>query len=207
MYEGYKEIVVESFWGSIASLVFFQIFGYIVFQSFISYLDNLFMLFYGSIWLLTFLFFQSKVMVKIRFFLSKKSLKSTTFSLRQKDDWFKFILTIIFLIVWILFLVGYYPFPRSEYDIFKLIAFYIFSLVISSLFSTKIQKVMPETKNLKYHGSLLGGILAGLFFVILGYFFDKYADITFFNFYIPGMAGMGFVMMCLTIWLLQDQIK
>ena len=207
MYEDYREIVVESFWGVIASLVFFQIFGYMVFQSFINYFDNAFMLFYGSIWLLVFLFFQSKMMVKIRNFLSKNSLKSATLSLRQKDDWFKFILTFIFAAILVLFLLGYYPFPKSEYDILKLIAFYIFSLVVTSIFSVKLQEIKPETKNLKYQGSPLGGVFCGIFFVLLGYFFDKYANVNNFNFYIAGMPGMGVIMMCMTIWLFEDQIK
>jgi hypothetical protein len=206
-YIGYEEIKVESFWGAIASIIFFQIFGYLIFQSFISYLDNLFMIFYGSIWLLVFLFFQYKMMSKIRGFLSKKSAKTATLSLRQKDDWTKFILTLIFIVILILFIFGFYPFPQKEYDIFHLVMFYIFSLGVSSIFSIIIQKRIPQTKELKYQGSLGGGIVVGIMFLLLAYFFDIYGTFSFFNFYFIGMVGFGVIMICLTIWLLQDQIK
>ena len=93
-YSDYKQIKAESFWGAIASLILFQIFGFLVFQAFVYYLDNPFMLIYGSIWILAFLFFQSKMIAKIRVFLSKQSVKTATLSLRQIDDWIKFTLTI-----------------------------------------------------------------------------------------------------------------
>jgi len=207
-YYTYKEIKAESFWGAIASIVLFQIFGFIIFQAFIFYLDSPFMLFYGSIWLLVLLFFQSKMFAKIRVFLSKQTVKSATLSLRQIDDWAKFILTLIFIAVLILFFFDYYPFPIKDYDILHLIAFFVFSWVVCSIFSIKIQEGMPQTKNLKFQGSIGGGIIVGLMFMGLAYVFDRFADFElFFNFYLIGMAGLGIIMICLTIWLLQDQIK
>lgn len=207
MDENYKDVVVDSFWGAIACIIFFQIFGYLIFQSFISYLDNMLMLFYGGIWLLVFLYFQSKLMAKIRDYLSKNSIKSATLSLRQLDDWFKFILTITFSAILILFILGYYPFPQKKYNILHLVLFYIFSLIISSIFSMTIQKSIPKTKNLKYRGNLVGGFFAGGFFVLLAYLFDKFKQDSFLNFYLIGMIGFGFMTICLTIWLVNDQIK
>ena len=207
MYEGYQEIKTESFWGAIAAIVFFQIVGYMIFQSFISYLEQPFMFVWGCIWLLVFMFFQSKMMREIRQFLSRKSPRSATLSLRQIDDWIKFFLTIIFSVILLLFILGYYPFPKTDYDIFKLALFFIFSLFVSSIFSAQYQKTVPETKSMKFSGSPLGGVFGGLFFVIFGYLIENYADDPTFNFYILGMPGMGFIMMCLTILLVEDQIK
>jgi len=203
-YENLEEIKVESFWGAIASLIFFQIFGYMIFQSFISYLDNFFMLFYGGVWLLVLLYFQSKMMAKIRGFLSKKSITTATFSIRKVNDWFKFILSIVFIAILILFFFRFYPFPQKEFDMLNLLIFYVFSLIVSSVFAITIQKMIPQTKELKYQGSLAGGFVIGFIFVLLAYFFDAYSSSIFFNFYIPAMAGFGIMMICLTIWLLKN---
>jgi len=203
----YKEVKAESFWGAIACLVLFQIFGYIILQAFVFYLDNIFMLLYGSIWLLVLLFFQSKCISLIKTFLSKKNAREATLSLRQIDDWAKFILTKIFIVILIFFFLGFYPFPQKEYDIYCLVAFFIFSWIISSIFSMKIQEAMPQVRSLKFEGSLGGGIVVGVMFILIGYFMDYVnTDGTFF-FYLAGMAGLGIIMICTAIWLLQDQIK
>ena len=203
-----KEIKAESFWGAIANIFLFQIFGFIIFQAFIFYLDNPLMLFYGSIWLLALLFFQSKVLAKIRSFLSKQSIKSATLSLRQIDDWIKFVLTLFFIIILILFYFGFYPLPKKDWDAFSLIAFFVFSWIVSSIFSIKIQETRPQTKKLKFQGSAGGGIAVGIMFILIAYFFETVSSPSdYFNFYLPGMAGLGIVMMCLTVLFLEDQIK
>jgi hypothetical protein len=170
-YENLEEIKVESFWGAIASLIFFQIFGYIIFQSFISYLDDFFMLFYGGVWLLVLLYFQSKMMAKIQGFLSKKSITTATLSIRKVNDWFKFILSIFFIAILILFFFGFYPFPQKEFDTLNLLIFYVFSLIVSSVFAITIQKMIPQTRELKYQGSLAGGFCNWVCFCFISLFF------------------------------------
>jgi len=203
-----KEIVVDSFWGAIANIIFFQIAGFFIFQSFIFYLDNLFMMFYGGIWLLVLLYFQSKIMAKIRNYISSKSVKSATLSLRQVYDWIKVTLTIIFVLIFILFIFGFYPFPKKQYDLFSLILFYIFSLGIASMFSIWLERSIPQTKNIKFSGSPIGGIIVGIIFLLIAYFFDKVSgDLLMFNFYLLGMPGIGIITICLTILLLRDQVK
>ena len=203
-----KEIVVDSFWGAIANIIFFQIAGFFIFQSIIFYLDNLFMMFYGGIWLLVLLYFQSKIMAKIRNYISSKSVKSATLSLRQVYDWIKVTLTIIFVLIFILFIFGFYPFPKKQYDLFSLILFYIFSLGIASIFSIWLERSIPQTKNIKFSGSPIGGIIVGIIFLLIAYFFDKVSgDLLMFNFYLLGMPGIGIITICLTILLLRDQVK
>ena len=209
-----KEIMVDSFWGAVANIVFFQIVGFCIFQSFIFYLDDLFMMLYGGIWLLVLLYFQSKIMAKIRNYLSSKSVKSATLSLRNIDDWIKFVLTIVFIVIFILFIFDYYPFPQKEYDLFSLIIFYVFSIGIASLFSIWVERSMPQTNNIKYAGSPAGGFVIGFIFLLMAYFFNEMntmdeniVNFDFFNFYLLGMPGLGIMMICLTIILLKDQKK
>jgi len=203
----HKDIKIESFWGAIANIALFQIFGFIVFQAFVAYLNNLFMMFWGGIWLIVLLFFQSKMLAEIRQFLSKKSARSATLSLRQLDDWVKFILTIVFILILVSFSLGYYPFPKADFDVIKLVLFYIFSIVTSSVFSSLFKSALPKSGKMKYSGSPLGGFFGGLFFVLFGYFIENFTDEEFINFYLPGMPGIGFMVICLSILLLEDQIK
>ena len=202
-----RDIKIESFWGAIANIVLFQVFGFIIFQAFFAYLDKIFMMFWGGLWLIVLLFFQSKMMAEIRQFLSKKSERSATLSLRQIDDWVKFVLTIVFALILVLFSLGYYPFPKADFDLTKLILFYVFSLTASSVFSSLFKSALPKSGKMKYSGSPLGGVFCGLFFVLIGYFIENFTDEELINFYLPGMPGIGIMVICLSILLLEDQIK
>ena len=202
-----QEIVVESYWGAIANIVLFQIFSFIIFQAFVAYLDNLFMMFWGGLWLIVLLFFQSKMMAQIRQFLSKKSVRSATLSLRHFDDWVKFVLTIVFILVLFLFFLGYYPFPKADFNFVILILFFVFSITASSVFSSLFNSALPKSGKMKYSGSPLGGFFGGLFFVLIGYFIEYFTDEELINFYLPGMPGIGIMVICLSILLLEDQIK
>lgn len=215
------EITVESFWGAIASFILLQIFGYFIFQTFLVSIDfvNSFTFFgesgfiifiLGIGFLFMFMFFQSISFYKIRVFLSKNGFNSPFNFLTELDELIKFILAICFTIILIIIMIGYYPLPKKDSDFLILISFYIFSWFVSYLVS-KFRKQKASFLIAKGFNRY-AGIIAGLFFFILGLasqnlaFFKK--DEVFSQFaYFLGVVGLGIVIALVCSLLMENQIK
>ena len=200
-----KEITVESFWGAVAALFLFQIFGFIIFQAFITYLTSkLYLmvpfLLYGLIFMIIFMFADALTMKKIREFFINQGSRAAFQSLRQKDDFLKFCLAIVFFIILILFFLGYYPLPKKEYNLILLIIFFVFSWVVSLVFS-RITKRNSSLKLSNDKKGLVVGLFVGLWFSVLSYIISVEL------FYVFGMVGIGLIVLISSSWLLEDQIK
>jgi len=197
----FKEVRVESFWGAIATLVLYQIFGFIAFQAFLSYLKTPLFLVFGSIWIFAFMVADAVTFKKIKNYLGNEFTTSPLNSLKQLDDFIKFCVTIFFAFVLLLFIVGHYPFPFIEFDSATLFAYYIFSWIVSYIISLMLKKTKPSIKITKNRQGLVLGFTVGISFFLISYFTTQEV------FYLVGMVGLGFCIMIISSWLLDDQIK
>jgi hypothetical protein len=197
-----KELSVQSFWGAVASFILLQIFGYFIFQAFVFYFGSILMV-WGIPWLLVFMVFQAEVICKIKKFIREGSLAEgiKSFIPTQKrcfDDFFKFFLSVVFLIVFIAFLLGYYPFPMEKAPTMVLVAFYVFSWAVSWLVSYAIRN-RANSKVASGQGRTVGFAIGALFFAA-GLIFRELA-------YFHGFIGLGVSVILTVSWLLEDQVK
>lgn len=216
-YQEMSEIKVESFWGAIASFILLQIFGYLIFQTFLFSIDTLdsldeagwavFLLVVGFI--IAFLFFQSDSFLKINRFLINTN--NPIELLKQLDEKIKLILAIIFSIIFVLILLGYNPLLKKEYsNLLFVLVFYIISWFVSFGIS-KMRK--SNTPILVAKGSnRIAGIIFGFLFFIIGIsvqYIESTENIQQFKqfSYFLGLLGLGIVIMLVCTILLEDQIK
>jgi len=197
----YKEVVIESFWGAIATLFLYQLFGYIIFQAFLYYQLHLPYILFGGIWIFAFLTVDAITINKIRDFLQNTYTQSPLQQLKQIDDLIKAILATLFFIILLLFLAGYYPFPQYPYDLPLLISYFIISWIISYLISRMLQNKKPKIKISSDPKAIPMGLLIG------GSFFIITLTIAPGLFYLHGMIGLGIILLVSSSVLLKDQIK
>lgn len=204
-----KEIRVESFWGAVAAFFLYQIFGYIIFQAFLTYFSSSYLIIplilYGMIFMIIFMFANALTMKKIREFFINQGSQTAIQSLHQKDDFIKFCLAIVFFVVLVLFALGYYPIPKKEHNLILLIAFFIFSWMVSIIYSrlTKKDSSIKVTNDKK---GMLAGIFVGLWFLVISYIVSAVSG-SYTLFYIFGMVGFGVIVLVSSALLLEDQIK
>lgn len=210
------EIIVESFWGAIASFCLLQIFGYMLLRIFIISMDmlesdptmtELAISLFGIMFLFIFLSFQSISFYKIKQFVSKYNMDIAIQSLSQKDELIKLFLIPLFLVILILLAVGYHPFPKQEIDLIILALFYIFSWAISLLITILIKIKSPFY--IAKGTNRIVGILAGLLFFAFGIVGQKFIleeDGKIFA-YCLSIAGLGITIILVCSLLMEDQIK
>jgi len=215
-----KKIKVNSIWGAISSFFLLQIFGYVIFETFLQSVNFLqselssgfvaildFIIAIG--FLIMFLFFQSEAFFKIgQFFLENDS--NTIFNnLKKGDELIKFCLTPVFIIMLILIMFGFYPFQRYESNIYYLIIFYVFSWGVSIL----ISKLRKNKTTIAVYGGVdrIAWILLGLFFFILSIiiprssFIKDNADIMIKFIELLGMLGIGIVISLISSLLMDSK--
>ncbi len=189
-----EEIRVESFWGAIASFFLLQCFGFVVFQGFLFHFMNPFGVIWGGLWIALFIFFQSDTIQKIKQYFFEGKFNNILPHIRQPDDLLKMLLSFAFAGIFAAFLLGHYPFPKTEYDFFWEAGFFAFSILASS----RIKKA--KGSSVATGGARTVGFLVGLLFFGFGIFEPQV-------FYFHGMVGLGISTMMLCAWLLSDQIK
>jgi len=210
MDENLSEIKVESFWGAIACFVLLQIFGYVIFQTFLVSLNSWFTILMGGGFLFLSLFFQSECFYKIMSYVSKNKKNFAIESLNETKEKVKLVLAILFIVILIFFALGHYPLQQKDYSFFVLILFYVATWLISLLIS-KLRKHGVPIWVATGPGRLMGIIVGFIFFIIA--FFNE--SIPLFN-AIPGFQdyslflgtlGLGVCIILISSLLLQDQIK
>jgi hypothetical protein len=197
----FKEVTIESFWGAIATVLLYQLFGFIVFQAFLSYISVPIFLFFGGLWIFVFMIADAVTLKKIRKYLDNEFTISPVQSLKQIDDFLKFCVTLVFAVILVLFFLGYYPFPRYDYNIFTLFAYYLFCWVISYGISRLLKQSPSSILISKNRTGLLFGLVVGGVFILVSYFIAKEM------FYLHGMIGIGVCILIISSFLLEDQIK
>ncbi len=199
MTDDLRPIHVESFWGAIAAFFLHQIFGFVIFQGIVYQLFVFpLLLIWSGLWLLLFLIFQSETLRKIRRFFAENQFRNAFSSLKTPDDLAKFLATVIFAGIWVLFLIGFYPFPTYPLSPWLAGVFVVVSWIVSIWFG----KNNPENESRVNHGigALVTGLIVGGMFLIAGYASGGF-------FYLIGLVGLGVIVLLLTPLLVSDQIK
>jgi len=199
----FQEIKIESFWGCVASFLLFQLFGYVIYQSFLHHLDPTTMLPLpiGFIWILVFMLGEAGTMYHIRKFFMQQGSHNAIHSLHTTDDVVKMLLSILFAIFLVLIYLGYYPLPKKDIDIIGLMFFYGISWIVSYIASFSIDKFGSKLKQNKAPGAIIGGILVGSIFIVFSLIFNPVL------FYLFGLMGLGVIVLLSSSLLLEDQIK
>jgi len=124
-----SDVRVKSYFGAIAAFFVLQIFGSILYYAFRAYSSSFSILFPGF-YLVGFLYVQIDILVLIKNFLAEKKIPEL------KNASFRTIVKLIIgglaLIIFILFKIGYYPFPKNNTsDLLGEILFQLLILAIS----------------------------------------------------------------------------
>lgn len=139
-----KPITVGSFWGAFAALLLFQIMVHLCYNSFIVLIQSFnICAIAGLLFILIFALIQSNYIRIINNYLSKNKLERIFTLLKEKDELLRFIFAIFFSLILVAFLLGYYPFPTIQGDVFMEFAFYLLMWTVS-LVSIKLN--MKPTK-------------------------------------------------------------
>lgn len=205
-----SEIKVESFWGAISSFVLLQIFGYVIFHTFIVSInpENTMGIgiILGLVFILVFMFFQSDAFFKIKSFL--RANNNPKESLSQNDEKIKLFLAVVFGIILLLMILGYNPLFENNVSVHLIIVFYALSWAISWAMAKLRKNKIPVL--VASGGNRIAGIIMGSFFFILGISLkniDAGAElIPIQNYaYFLGLLGLGIVITLVSTILLEDQ--
>ncbi len=196
----FREVRVASFWGAVATILLFQIFGFIIFQAFLYYVQVPFLFIFGGIWIFAFMSADAVAFRKIRDFFQNEFTGTPLNSLKQVDDFVKCGVSVFFVGVLVLFAFGYYPFPHYEFTYGVLIGFYVFSWGGSLVISQLLKRSKPSIKISRDRRGLVMGVVIGIVFFSVAYFLAKEL------FYVFGMIGLGMCILVISSWLLEDQI-
>ena len=208
-------IKVESFWGALAALALIQAFGYIVFQSFLFILSEpdptcFIPYWWVFIWVLGFIAINNELLSGINNYLSKQNMKTAIDSLKQIDEKIKFIIFILFVFILILFLLGFYPFPKKDAEPLYLLNFYLFSIGIGYFAALKTKKTQAmkvsviggKSPALKGVFSIIGigWIVLSILLISIGLYFQEL-------FYYIGIFGFGSLTILISQTLIYKHVK
>ncbi len=130
-------IAFKTFSGAFAAFLLLQIAGFVLFQAFLHIIEHIeipedllnpFILLW-FLWPVGLIYFQSEVMQKSLDFIYRgrhNPLESPT-----RADIVRYLISMAFIAVLLLFFFGYYPFPFKEFDAMHLALFYLFTWIAS----------------------------------------------------------------------------
>ncbi len=197
----------DSFPGAIGAFFLLQIYGFFIFQIFLSYISPLDL---AAIIVLPFaaLFFgiQSGTLSILGKAFSKRSFAHLS-SFGNALEFARWILAILFVIVFISFIFGfYYPYRRYEYDLAQLAGFYVFSWAASLAYGRYVEHyaenkgpTIPKLGEYGLEGSIVILTCTAVFSAAAFYF----GPTTFFPVTIFFLLGSGILMIMLARLMLE----
>lgn len=196
----YGPIRVESFWGAVAMFCLCQIYFFILFEGFVYFSkskDWRILVWFGILFFVS-VGAQVEVMVKINDFFSGKRFSKNVLFLRSLEDFIKCLLAFGLGVVFIIFWLGYYPFPSEPHKWQHTLLFYVLIWIMSYGAASNLKKGIQSKQPLGIM-NLLPTIM-GLAFFAAGAFLG---DI----FYFVGTFGLGFALIPIRPLLLCNQTK
>jgi hypothetical protein len=200
---GYGPIRVESFWGAIAMFCLCQLYYFILFEGFVfisgvtGSQKTMLYVWFGILFLVS-VSAQIEALIKIENYFSDKPFNKDAFHIASIEDIIKCLLAVLFGFFFILFCLGFYPFPSKPHQWWHTLLFYIFIWGLT----------VAAAKNLK------GGIrsiqplgLMNVIPVIMGFTFFTISAFLGDVFYFAGTFGMGFALIPVRPLLLCNQTK
>ena len=197
---GYGPITLVSFWGAVAMFCLCQIYYFILFEGFLFVLDTDYKIFYVwfGVLFITSVTAQIEALVKINKYFSDGKFSGKSFYIKSIEDFIKCILALALGTVFVLFCLGYYPFPSMQHAWWQTLVFYILVWIVSLSVSWNLRKGY-EPKH--YHGPVnLIPVGMGVAFFIASVFTGK-------GFYFVGTFSMGFILFPIRPLLLSDMTR
>lgn len=149
-----------------------QIFGIVILNSFVFFLNNPLFLVFGAVWIAIFWYSQGEIINLTQKHVFENRLKGAISSLTTTQERIKFIATIFFIIVLIDFLTGNYPFPKQEIGLLEEILFLAVSIVVSGYVGKKLGKLKIQKPGMSYFGQIVVALAVGGSFVVFALVFS-----------------------------------
>lgn len=187
---GYGPIQVESFWGAIAMFCLCQLYYFILFEGFVFISEvsasqkKLLYVWFGILFLVS-VSAQIEALIKIENYFSGKPFNTDAFHIASIEDIIKCLLAVLFGFFFILFCLGFYPFPSRPHQWWHTFLFYICIWGLTAAAAKNLKGGIRSTQPLG---------LMNVIPVVMGFTF--FAISTFLGdvFYFAGTFGMGFAL-------------
>ena len=187
---GYGPIRVESFWGAIAMFCLCQLYYFILFEGFVFISGvtgppkKLFYVWFGILFLVS-VGAQIEALIKIENYFSCKPFNSDAFQIASIEDIIKCLLALLFGFFFILFCLGFYPFPSKPHQWWHTLLFYIFIWGLTVAAAKNLRGGIRSTQPLGLM-NVIPVVMGFSFFVVSAFLGDV--------FYFAGTFGMGFAL-------------
>lgn len=196
---GMQEVVANSPWGAIAGFFLLQPYGFILLNGLFFAARFSFEFFWLLFWILAMLILQASFLTKIRTFLKEQKIKDYFLVLKEPLEIFKFFIAILTLSIFILFNLGYYPFPTSDRPLIIGIGV---ELVISLSLSFYLKNA-TEMKAQKDKKIIFLGLIILLIYTCVPLFQKFPTEIIYFT----TIPGLGMILFILTQLLIEKKRK
>jgi hypothetical protein len=199
----YGQIRVESFWGAIAMFCLCQIYYFILFEGFVFVSGapathrKLLYVWFGVLFLVS-VSAQIEAMIKIENFFADKPFSPQSFRIASIEDFIKCLLAVTFTLFFILFCLGFYPFPSKPHSWWHTLLFYIFIWGLTAAAAKNLRGGIKSSQPLGVMNVI--PVLMGFGFFTAGAFLGEV-------FYFAGTFGMGFALIPIRPLLLCDQTR
>ena len=199
----YGQIRVESFWGAIAMFCLCQIYYFILFEGFVFVSGapathrKLLYLWFGVLFLVS-VSAQIEALIKIETYFTDKPFSPETLRITSIEDFIKCLLALSFGLFFILFCLGFYPFPSKPHQWWHTFLFFIAIWGITAAAAKNLRGGIQSTQPL--------GIM-NIIPVIMGFGFFTAGAFTGDVFYFAGTFGMGFALIPIRPLLLCNQTR
>ena len=197
------EIRVESFWGAIAMFCLCQIYYFILFEGFVFAAGapashrKLLYVWFGILFLVS-VSAQIEAMIKIENFFSDNPFSLKVFHLESFEDFIKCLLAVLFGFFFILFCVGFYPFPSKPHQWWHTLLFYLVIWGLTAAAAKNLKGGIRSTQPLGMMNVI--PVIMGFGFFTAGAFLGEV-------FYFAGTFGMGFALIPIRPLLLCNQTR
>ena len=186
----YGSIRVESFWGAIAMFCLCQLYYFILFEGFVFISGasgpqkKLLYVWFGILFLVS-VSAQIEALIKIENYFSGKPFSKAAFYIASIEDIIKCLLAVLFGFFFILFCLGFYPFPSKPHQWWHTLLFYIFIWGLTAAAAKNLRGGIRSTQPLG---------LMNVVPVIMGFSFFAVSAFLGDVFYFAGTFGMGFAL-------------
>ena len=199
----YGQIRVESFWGAIAMFCLCQIYFFILFEGFVFVSGapashrKLLYVWFGILFLVS-VSAQIEALIKIENYFSDKPFSTGAFRIVSVEDFIKCLLAVCFGLFFILFCIGFYPFPSKPHQWWHTLLFYVFIWGLTAAAAKNLRGGIQSTQPLGIMNVI--PVIMGFTFFTVGAFLGEV-------FYFAGTFGMGFALIPIRPLLLCNQTR
>jgi len=193
-----SELEIKSYYGAVSAFAVLQIFGYIIYQGFKFYGFSSTLLFPGF-YFIVFLYIQGSVLRLIQLYFAGNKIPSPK-SVNLKTG-IKLVIGMLAIIVFILFEIGYYPFPKqNSTNFFEGIIYQAFSWFVSWVVANN-----ERWKNIYFSrvGTQTGPRRTWIMVFCAAAFFVSLSRPEFF--YVFSAIPLGAFIILLTSWLVESE--